>query len=163
MILSGTNTYTGATLVNAGTLFATGLLASDVTVNNTATLGGGGTVGAISFAGGSFFDIALAIGGNALDSTGTISFSSAGFGIDNLVFNGAAVDWSTIADNTYTLITGTLDETDLDNFGSGSAFNIGGGRSAYFEAGSLNLVVIPEPRAALLGGLGLLALLRRRR
>jgi autotransporter-associated beta strand protein len=163
LVLSGINTYDGATLVNAGTLFATGLLASDVSVSDAATLGGGGTVGAVSFAGGSFFDIALAIGGNALDSTATISFSSAGFGIDNLVFNGAAVDWSTIVNNTYTLISGNLDETLLDNFGSGSAFGIGGGRTAYFEEGSLNLVVIPEPRAALLGGLGLLALLRRRR
>jgi autotransporter-associated beta strand protein len=163
LTLSGVNTYTGDTMVSAGTLFATGSLTSDVTVSDAATLGGGGTVGAVSFAGGSFFDIALAIGGNALDSTATISFSSAGFGIDNLVFNGAAVDWSTIVNNTYTLISGNLDETLLDNFGSGSAFGIGGGRTAYFEEGSLNLVVIPEPRAALLGGLGLLALLRRRR
>ncbi len=163
LVLSGTSTYDGPTTVSAGTLFATGSLDSDVSVSDAATLGGGGTVGAISFAGGSYFDIALAIGGNALDSTATISFSTAGFGIDNLVFNGAAVDWSTIADDTYTLIIGNLDETLLDNFGSGSAFNIGGGRTAYFEEGSLNLVVIPEPRAALLGSLGLLALLRRRR
>lgn len=31
------------------------------------------------------------------------------------------------------------------------------------STGALNLVVVPEPRAALLGGLGMLALLRRRR
>ena len=37
------------------------------------------------------------------------------------------------------------------------------GRLAYFQNGSLKLVVIPEPGVALLGGLGLLALLRRRR
>jgi hypothetical protein len=35
-------------------------------------------------------------------------------------------------------------------------------QTGYFTQGSLNVVVIPEPRAALLGGLGLLALLRRR-
>jgi autotransporter-associated beta strand protein len=168
LVLSGTNTYTGATMVSAGTLFVTGSLTSDVTVSDNATVGGGGTVGNISLGGGSFLDIALALGGspNPLDSTGTISFAATGFGIDNLRFNGAAVDWSTIVDGTYTLITGNLDETNLGNFGSGAAFDIdgiSGSRLAYFEEGSLNLVVIPEPRAALLGGLGLLALLRRRR
>jgi autotransporter-associated beta strand protein len=166
LTLDGTNTYDGATLVSAGTLFVTGSLTSDVSVSDTATLGGGGTVGGISFGGGSFFDIALAIGGNALDSTATISFASTGFGIDNLRFNGTAVDWSTIADDTYTLIIGDLNETLLDNFGVANAFDIdgiSGTRTAYFKEGSLQLVVIPEPRAALLGGLGLLALLRRRR
>ena len=56
--------------------------------------------------------------------------------------------------------------SNVSNFGSGNAYDLGG-KSAYFQTdinnSSLNLVVIPEPRAALLGGLGLLALLRRRR
>ena len=44
-ILSGTNTYTGATLVNGGTLAVNGMLSasSTVTVANGATLGGSGT------------------------------------------------------------------------------------------------------------------------
>lgn len=163
LTLSGTNTYTGATTVNSGTLFVTGSLTSDVSVSDAAMFGGGGTVGAVSFAGGSYFDIALAVGGNPLDSTTTISFASTGFGIENLRYNGVAVDWSTIGDNTYTLISGDLSETNLSNFGLANAYDIGGGRSAYFTEGSLQLVVIPEPHAALLGGLGLLALLRRRR
>jgi autotransporter-associated beta strand protein len=163
LTLSGTNTYDGATLVSAGTLFVTGSLTSDVTVSDAATFGGGGTVQAISFGGGSFLDIFLAV--NSLDSlaSSTISFAGAGFGIDNLVSQGAAVDWNTVLNGNYTLITGGLDETNLANFGLANAVSIGGGRSAYFEEGSLTLVVIPEPRAALLGGLGLLALLRRRR
>jgi hypothetical protein len=44
-----------------------------------------------------------------------------------------------------------------------NAFDIGGGRSAYFEEGSLRLIVIPESSTILLGRLGLLALVRRRR
>jgi fibronectin-binding autotransporter adhesin len=162
LAVNGSITSAGATMVSAGTLFVTGSLTSDVTVSDTATLGGGGTVGALSFGGGSFFDIFLAIGGNPLDAT-TISFAATGFGIDNLRSNGAAVDWGTVAGGTYTLINGTLDSTNLDHFGLANAYDLGGGRSAYFQDGSLQLTVIPEPRAALLGGLGLLALLRRRR
>jgi autotransporter-associated beta strand protein len=164
-VLSGANnTYTGATLVSAGTLFVTGALTSNISVSDNATIGGGGgTTGTITFGGGSFFDIALPVSSaNSLDSS-AISFATTGFGIDNLVFNGTAVDWSTIANGTYTLITGTLNSTNLGNFGSGSAADIGGGRTAYFQSGSLQLVVIPEPSTALLGAIGLLALLRRRR
>jgi autotransporter-associated beta strand protein len=166
LILAGTNTYTGATTVSAGTLLVTGALASTVSVSDGATLGDGGTVGALSFAGNSFFDIFTAISGNPMDSTTTISFSGTGFGIDNLVSQGSAVNWAGIADGTYTLITGTLNTANLGNVGLANAYDIdgpGGSRTAYFQNGSLQLVVVPEPRAALLGGLGMLMLLRRRR
>lgn len=43
-ILAGTNTYTGATVVNAGALVVNGSLASTVTVATGARLGGSGTV-----------------------------------------------------------------------------------------------------------------------
>jgi autotransporter-associated beta strand protein len=48
LTLSGTNTYTGATLVNGGSLLVTGSIASStvVLVDNGATLGGTGTVAA---------------------------------------------------------------------------------------------------------------------
>ena len=165
-VLSGaTNTYTGATLVSAGTLFVTGALTSNISVSDTATLGGGGgTTATITLGGGSFFDIALPVtSANSLDSSAT-SFAATGFGIDNLVFNGAAVDWSTVANGTYTLITGNLDSTDLGNFGLANAASIGIGRSAYFQSGSLQLVVIPEPNvAALIGAFGGILLVRRRR
>ena len=98
---------------------------------------------------------------DALQVTGTVTLY-AGFGIDDLT----GLDWGSVATGTYTLINGTLGAgvfDGLDNNSFGTAYDIGGGRSAYFQTGSLQLVVIPEPRAALLGGLGLLALLRRRR
>jgi autotransporter-associated beta strand protein len=44
-VLSGTNTYSGNTTVNAGTLVPTLLINSNVTVNSGATLSGPGTVG----------------------------------------------------------------------------------------------------------------------
>ena len=91
LTLSSTgNTYTGATTVSAGSLIVTGSLTSAVSVNGTSILGGGGTVGALAFSGTSFFDIALALGGDSLDFNRPISFSNraAAFGIDNLVYNG---------------------------------------------------------------------------
>ena len=58
---------------------------------------------------------------------------------------------------------GAVNLTGLQNVGPGNAFERGDGKLAFFQSGSLQVVVIPEPSAALLGGLGMLALLRRRR
>lgn len=54
LTLSGTNTYTGATTVNAGTLNVTGSIqpSSLTTVNNEGRLSGTGTVGALTIASG---------------------------------------------------------------------------------------------------------------
>jgi hypothetical protein len=103
---------------------------------------------------------------NLLDSLqvgGTVSLY-AGFGVDNLT----GLDWGTVSAGTYTLIDGTLSTgvfAGLDHNSLGTAYDAGFGRTAYFQEGSLQLVVdvIPEPSAALLGGLGMLLLLRRRR
>jgi autotransporter-associated beta strand protein len=52
LTLSGANTYTGATAVNAGTLNLTGSLTSDITVANNANWAGeGSTTGSLTFAG----------------------------------------------------------------------------------------------------------------
>jgi hypothetical protein len=57
-----------------------------------------------------------------------------------------------------TLTDDTLSLGSMPSLGSGLSWSINTATT-----GQVNLVVIPEPRAALLGGLGLLALLRRRR
>ncbi len=59
--------------------------------------------------------------------------------------------------------TTTFNDTLIENFGIDNKFAVGTDRYAYFQNGSLAVVVVPESEAALLGGLGLLALLRRRR
>jgi autotransporter-associated beta strand protein len=158
-ILAGNNTYTGNTLVSAGTLLVSGALGnSNTTVSNSAMIGGNGTIGG---------SLTLDAGANLLFSlTDTLTVNGAsvsfgGFSITNLIGLN-----SSVANGTYSLIDGSADFgtfANVSNFGLANAFDLGGGKSAYFGPGSLNVIVIPEPRAALLGGLGLLALLRRRR
>jgi autotransporter-associated beta strand protein len=162
LTLSGSNTYTGDTLVSAGTLLVTGSLASNsnVTVDANATFGGTGTVGGnLGFDKDSSFQIVNL--NTPLTVTGTVSFGT-GFGVSNLL----GIDWDALTlDTPYTLISSTQTFTDLSigNFGIDNAADVGTGRKAYFQNGSLQLVVVPEPATALLGGMGLAFLLRRRR
>jgi fibronectin-binding autotransporter adhesin len=158
-LTNASNDYRGTTTVSAGTLYLSGNLGGGGTVDvgSSGTIGGDGTItGSLAFLAGADFLF------NPLTTltvnTGTVSFG--GFSVADLFGLTNAV-----ATGTYTLIDGTatIDFTNVSNFGLANAYSLGGGKSAYFESGSLNLVVIPEPRAALLGGLGLLALLRRRR
>jgi fibronectin-binding autotransporter adhesin len=161
-IISGTSTYTGATNVSAGTLLVTGALGnSAVGVSNAGTAfgGSGSLAGSLTLNVGTIFYVADL--SDPLLVTGSVSLYS-GFGVDDL----AGLTWSSVNNGTYTLIGGTLGAGVFDSLAHnslGSAYDIGGGRSAYFQQGSLQLVVIPESSTALLGGLGLLAMLRRRR
>lgn len=159
LILEGTNTYTGATLVSAGTLIVNGSLGDTAVTVDGGAFGGTGAIGSIlSITSGSFH---VADINDALQVAGLVTLY-AGFGVDDLT----GLTWGSVANGTYTLIDGTLDTgvfAGLANNSLGTAYDIGGGRSAYFQEGSLQLVVIPEPRALLLGSLGILLLLRRRR
>jgi autotransporter-associated beta strand protein len=162
LTLSGTSTYTGATNVSAGTLLVTGALGnSAVGVSNAGTAfgGSGSLAGSLTLNVGTIFYVADL--SDPLLVTGSVSLYS-DFGVDDL----AGLTWSSVNNGTYTLIGGTLGAGVFDSLAHnslGSAYDIGGGRSAYFQQGSLQLVVIPESSTALLGGLGLLAMLRRRR
>jgi fibronectin-binding autotransporter adhesin len=161
-IISGTSTYTGATTVSAGTLLVSGALGnSAVGVSNAGTAfgGSGSLAGSLTLNVGTIFYVADL--SDPLLVTGSVSLYS-DFGVDDL----AGLTWSSVNNGTYTLIGGTLGAGVFDSLAHnslGSAYDIGGGRSAYFQQGSLQLVVIPESSTALLGGLGLLAMLRRRR
>jgi autotransporter-associated beta strand protein len=162
LTLSGTSSYTGATLVSAGTLLVNGALGNTaVTVDPLATVGGTGSLGgSLAFAGTS--NLQVVDFNDALAVTGTVTFGS-GFGIDNLL----GINWDSLdLDTPYTVLstTQTFGSGDIDNFGFTNRVTVGSlGREAYFQNGSLQVIVIPEPSAALLGGLGMLALLRRRR
>jgi autotransporter-associated beta strand protein len=156
--------YTGATTVTAGTLLVDGTVTvSNFSVGANGILGGTGTIGgSVDFASGAkfFFDPASLNPASALTINGAVSFG--GFGITNLV----GLD-SSVAEGTYTLINGTgaINFANVSDMGITNAQDIGGGKSAYFQQGSLQLVVIPEPSTLILLGISLatLAVFRRRK
>ncbi|MBN8459276.1 MAG: hypothetical protein J0M04_15710 [Verrucomicrobia bacterium] len=156
--LGGTSTYTGDTLVSGGTLLVSGALGNTaVTVGTDARIGGGGTLGGtLHFDAGAEFQFSttqtLTVNGAA------VTFG--GFSIADI----AGLD-STADNGTYTLIGGTalVSTTNLANVGFANAYDLGNGKAAFFEIGSLKVTVVPEPGAFLLGGLELMGFLRRRR
>ncbi|MDF7808109.1 PEP-CTERM sorting domain-containing protein [Pontiellaceae bacterium B12219] len=127
----------------------------------TTVSSGGSIAGSGSLAG----DLALDAGAafifsetDTLMVAGTVTVDST-FGIDDLI--GLS---SSTAEGTYTLIGTTSTFDYIENFGAENAYDLGDGKSAYFENGSLQVTVIPEP--AVLGllvtfGGGLLFLRRR--
>lgn len=164
LTLGAANTYTGATTVSEGTLFVTGALGNTiVTVESGAAIGGSGTLGgALAFNAGSILDLTGAtlglVSSDILSVTGSITLND--FGFTNLTgWNAATAD-----NGTYTLINGGGTVTFAGTTPTAlNPFDFGNGRQGYFQPGSLQAVIIPEPRAAMLGLLGMLALLRRRR
>ena len=148
--LNGINTYTGSTSISAGALVVNGVLGSGtVHVNTGASLGGSGTV-----PGNVVFNAGSTLGFNSaapLTVGGSVTFSSPStFGVDDIV----GLSSSTPA-GTYTLIAGNVDTTSLANFGSSNAYDLGAGTSAYFQAGSLQLVVVPEPSTCIMALAGM--------
>ena len=168
--LAGNNTFTGATSVAAGTLHVTGALSnSAVSVDAAGTIGGDGTLGgALNIAAGGNLDLTGAtLGAN---SSGILSLTGTGttLTLGNLTFADlVGWDWFNAAPGTYELIDGgfTVDFGSTAFISPETAYEFNG-KKGYFTQGSLNAVIvaIPEPTAvALIGGFGLLALLRRRR
>jgi len=158
LFLTGTNTYSGPTTVFAGSLVVSGSLGPGLTTVATgASIGGDGSLGG-----------SLHFGSDAnllFDPTHTLMVngflvSYDRFGVENLLGLDSSVNLG-----TYTLIDGSaaFDFTNVSNFGVANAYALGGGKFAYFQAGSLELVVIPEPSTGALLGLAALLALRRRK
>jgi fibronectin-binding autotransporter adhesin len=155
LTLTGTYSQSGGTTVLAGGLLFSGTNsgAGLTSVASNAWVGGGG-----SLAGG----LTIAAGGllgfdplSTLNVTGAVTLDNS-FGVASLVgANGSAINWGSIADGTYTLVGQTASTfNNIQNFGANNAASIGGGRTAYFQNGSLQLVIVPEPGALSLAGIG---------
>lgn len=183
LTLSGTNAYTGATTIAAGTLalgsaaslaspvidVASGgrldvsALASGLSLGTGQRLGGRGTlVGNVTFGTGS--QLAFDPAGPLVVGSGTLAFA-AGFGIANLF----GVDWDGLNLSTpYTVVdTGqSFTAGDIGNFGFANRVAVGStGREAYFQTGSLQFVIVPEPGTLAVGlaALGIFGWAVRRR
>lgn len=110
---------------------------------------------------------ATSLGTGTVSATGLTSDSGAidlnGFSFANNIIIGnrsAGPGAAGALQNTNTSAMSVLD----GNVAMGGENYVGGnGKSGYFQQGSFQAVIIPEPAAALLAPLGLLALLRRRR
>ena len=185
MELSGSNSYTGATRVTAGALVVNGNISTSTltTVDSGATLMGAGTVGATTVNGilapGNSIGTISVLG--TLDLNGTSNFEidpTTGLGL-----NRAADLASVTGAVSFGGILNVLYGGDAANFTNGMTFNLFDATLGFSDAftavnlpsltGELtwrndlatmgSITVVPEPGAALLGGLGFLALLRRRR
>lgn len=171
------------TAVSNGTLGGIGSLTGSVTVSSTGVLAPGLSIGALasgalSFTDGATYQYELntaAITGDRMDVTGDLGLD----GAVTLSLLNLGADAALTLGTKFTLIaysgtwtpgdtfTGYADDSVFALFGNQWRINYDDTPLDAVNGGSLanavTLTVVPEPAAALLGTLGLLALLRRRR
>lgn len=151
---------TGQTLVGTGTVIGSARIAGNLSVGQSPgimTFGGDLTlldtsVTTLELTGAAFglgsFDLVLGGAG-----TQSVAFD----GILNLFFDPSETytNGSSVKIFDFEGYSGNFDTIHINGIGSG--------QSAYFDASTGSVTIIPEPGCALLGGAGLLLLLRRRR
>ena len=188
LLLSGSNTYSGMTLVSAGTLSVNGGIYNSAVTATGGTLGGTGFVGNLTIDAGQLSPAnsigTLTVGNLTLTNlpVGALSFelgtTNVPGGSDLVIvtaalnFTGMTTNWFNLSTTngfgagTYTLfdaVTGTMSLGTETNF-----FNIGGsGYDGYLWLDQANsdvqLIVVPEPGTGTMVGAGLMAMLMLRR
>jgi len=108
LTLGGANTYTGGTTVNGGTLVVDGSI-GDVRVNATGSLGGSGTVGAVTLTSGSFLNPGNSPGLLTAASSSWAAGSTYNWEIDQASGGTAGVNWDVFS------VTGALDLSALSS------------------------------------------------
>ena len=186
--INGTHAGPGDVIVNGGSrLEGTGSVAGAINVSGV--LAPGASIesfgsGNVSFTAGATFAYELdsnLLDGDLLDSTGTLNIASGTILTITELANGILAEGSKLTLISYaggwvntelfTYLGSELADDSTFTLGSNTwLFNYddisGGSNFSADQAGATNFVtmtVIPEPRAALLGGIGMLLLLRRRR
>jgi len=186
LTLNSSHTYSGATLVSSGTLLVNGALAnsSSVSVSSQATMGGDGSIAsALTVNSGGFLQPgittgavgSLDIGGLTLIGSYLATITANGVN-DFLNITGPAnfagtiapvlFGYTPVANDAFNLAdwTGTFSGTPtFDYSGATLGAGLGWDSSTFASDGILRVAAVPEPAASLIGGLGLLAILRRRR
>jgi len=164
LVINGAaSTYTGTLGVNDGTLAGVTTLGGTIALGSGGTIAPGnsiGTIGADEFTwdGGGVMSFELSNVDNASDLLElAAAFGKGASGVWSFNFNNTG-----LLGETYTLVTFGSTDFEVANF---SYSNLGGGYTGEFglTSNTLTFTVIPEPAAVLLGGLGTLLLLRRRR
>lgn len=203
LILSQTNTYTGATNVTSGSLIVNGNISTSAltTVKSGATLGGSGTVGDLTIDSGGFFSPGNSPGITTVDGDylqngilqieieGLAAGNGTGFHDQVLVNGGATLNGalSLTSFSGFTPVNGDLIFILLNDGVDAISGNFTGlvqgavvgnylgfdwkisytgnssGTPSFTGGNDIVLMAVPEPRAALLGGLGFFIFLRRRR
>lgn len=192
LTLGATSSYTGATVVNDGKLVVTGNISTSLstTVNDGAALAGTGTVGGVTIENGGTLAPGLSAGtltisGNlGLNATSNLAFeldpssTTIGLGVNDLVtgvsnltldgllaVTATSGSFTGVTSGTWRLInyTGTLTNNGLTlssmpSLDAGYNWNLD-----LSTTGQVNLTIVPEPAFAVMGGFGILGLLRRRR
>jgi autotransporter-associated beta strand protein len=184
--INGSNTGSGAVSVG-GRLEGSGSVAA--TVNVTGTLAPGSSIeslgtGALSFGATSTFAYELnssVFNGDLVDSTGTLDIAAGAVLTLTELASGTLADTSKLTlinymggwvnTELFTYLGNTINDGDIFTLGSNQWLfdyddTTGGSNFTTDQTGATRFVtmtVVPEPSAVLLGGIGLLCILRRRR